>query len=310
MLTDRLNRYLSRAAGVSRRTADDMIRMGRVTVGKKPVLDPGTLLDSSRCEVRIDGNLILDVPEEKIYLVAYKPDSVVTTMKDKEGRKTAGSLVGELSSRVFPVGRLDYHTTGLLLFTNDGDFAYRLTHPKFGIEKTYIAKVNGIPTQGKLGVLRRGLPIDGVMTNSAKVNFLESRDGKAWISIRIAEGRHHQVRKMFEAIGHRVMKLRRVAIGPQELVNLEPGDWRYLTGKEVRSLVSYIEQKEREAARAPKLKRTATAATLGERKGPRQPKPEWKRSPKGVPKKPGSPGGAKPGKRKRSPSPDRKKPTN
>ena len=247
MPTDRLNRYLSRAAGVSRRTADDMIRMGRVTVGKMPVRDPGTLLDPSRCEVRIDGNLILVVPEEKIYLVAYKPDSVVTTMKDKEGRKTAGSLVGELSSRVFPVGRLDYHTTGLLLFTNDGDFAYRLTHPKFGIEKTYIAKVNGIPTQGKLGVLRRGLPIDGVMTNPAKVNFLESREGKAWISIRIAEGRHHQVRKMFEAIGHRVMKLRRVGIGPQELVNVEPGDWRYLTGKEVRSLVAYVEQKEREA---------------------------------------------------------------
>jgi len=308
MLTDRLNRYLSRAAGVSRRTADDMIRMGRVTVGKKPVLDPGALLDSSRCEVRIDGNLILVVPEEKIYLVAYKPDSVVTTMKDKEGRKTAGSLVGELSSRVFPAGRLDYHTTGLLLFTNDGDFAYRLTHPKFGIEKTYIAKVNGIPTQGKLGVLRRGLPIDGVMTNPAKVNFLESRDGKAWISIRIAEGRHHQVRKMFEAIGHRVMKLRRVAIGPLELVNLEPGDWRYLTGKEVRSLVAYVEQKEREAARAPKPERTAIVATPRERKGPRQPKPEWKRSPKGVPKGPGSPGGPRPGKRKRPPSPGRKKP--
>ncbi|MGW8286369.1 MAG: pseudouridine synthase [Candidatus Deferrimicrobiaceae bacterium] len=308
MLTDRLNRYLSRAAGVSRRTADDMIRMGRVTVGKKPVLDPGALLDPSRCEVRIDGNLILVVPEEKIYLVAYKPDSVVTTMKDKEGRKTAGSLVGELSSRVFPVGRLDYHTTGLLLFTNDGDFAYRLTHPKFGIEKTYVAKVNGIPTKGKLGVLRRGLPIDGVMTNPAKVNFLESRDGKAWISIRIAEGRHHQVRKMFEAIGHRVMKLRRVAIGTLELVNLEPGDWRYLTGKEVRSLVAYVEQKEREAARAPNPNRTAIAATSRERKGPRQPKPEWKRSPKGVPKGPGSPGGPGPGKRKRSPSPGRKKP--
>ncbi|MGB3399085.1 MAG: pseudouridine synthase [Candidatus Deferrimicrobiaceae bacterium] len=307
MPTDRLNRYLSRAAGVSRRTADEMIRMGRVTVGKKPVLDPGTLLEPSRGEVRIDGNLILAVPEEKIYLMAHKPDSVVTTMKDKEGRKTAGSLVGEISSRVFPVGRLDYHTTGLLLFTNDGDFAYRLTHPKFGIEKTYIAKVKDIPTQGRLGVLRRGLPIDGVKTNPAKVNFLETREGKAWISIRIAEGRHHQVRKMFEAIGHRVMKLRRVAIGPQELLNVEPGDWRYLTGKEVRTLFAYVEQKEREAAHAPKPKRTVTAAPPRERKGPRQPKPEWKRRPKGVPKGPGSPGGPRPGKQRRSPAQDRKK---
>ena len=119
MSTDRLNRYLSRAAGVSRRTADEMIRKGRVTLAGKPAQDPGTLLDPSRSEVRIDGNRILAVEEEKIYLLAYKPDSVVTTMKDKEGRKTAASLVGELSSRVFPVGRLDYHTTGLLLFTND-----------------------------------------------------------------------------------------------------------------------------------------------------------------------------------------------
>jgi 23S rRNA pseudouridine2605 synthase len=307
MLTDRLNRYLSRAAGVSRRTADEMIRMGRVTVGKKPVLDPGTLLDSSRGEVRIDGNLILVIPEEKIYLMAHKPDNVVTTMKDKEGRKTAGSLVGELSSRVFPVGRLDYHTTGLLLFTNDGDFAYRLTHPKFGIEKTYIAKVKDIPTQGRLGVLRRGLPIDGVMTNPAKVNLLETREGKAWISIRIAEGRHHQVRKMFEAIGHRVMKLRRVAIGPQELVNVEPGDWRYLTGKEVRILFAYVEQKEREAAHALKPKRTVTAAPPRERKGPRQPKPEWKRRPEEVSKEPGFPGGPRPVKKRRSPAQDRKK---
>lgn len=281
MPTDRLNRYLSRAAGVSRRTADEMIRKGRVTVARVPTLDPGTLLDPSRSEVRIDGNRILAVDEEKIYLLAYKPDSVVTTMRDKEGRTTAASLVGELSSRVFPVGRLDYHTTGLLLFTNDGELAYRITHPRFGVEKTYVAKVAGIPSQGKLGILRRGLPIDGLMTNPAKVNFLEAREGKAWVLIRIAEGRHHQVRKMFDAIGHRVMKLRRVAIGPQELTNVEPGGWRYLTGKEVRDLFLYVEEKEREAALAPRQHRAISAATRKERKGPRQPKPEWKKTPKG-----------------------------
>jgi pseudouridine synthase len=302
MPTDRLNRYLSRAAGVSRRTADEMIRKGRVTVAGKPALDPGALLDPSQSEVRIDGNRILDVEEEKIYLLAYKPDSVVTTMKDKEGRKTAAALVGELSSRVFPVGRLDYHTTGLLLFTNDGGLAFKLTHPKFGIEKTYIAKVKGIPTQGRLGVLRKGLPIDGVMTNPAKVNFQEAREGKAWISIRIAEGRHHQVRKMFEAIGHRVMKLRRVAIGPQELTNVGPGEWRYLTGKEVRELFAYVEEKEREATRVPKPHRAVTKGHHRERKGPRQPKPEWKKPPKGPGPK-GMPRSGKPGRR---PAPKRK----
>ncbi|MGZ8446999.1 MAG: pseudouridine synthase, partial [Candidatus Deferrimicrobiaceae bacterium] len=125
MPTDRLNRYISRAAGVSRRTADEMIRKGRVTVGGKRELDPGFPFDPFRSEVRLDGNLVITVQEEKIYLLANKPDSVVTTMSDKEGRKTAASLVGELSSRVYPVGRLDYHTTGLLLFTNDGDLAYK-----------------------------------------------------------------------------------------------------------------------------------------------------------------------------------------
>lgn len=301
MAQERLNRFLSRAAGVSRRTADGMIRMGRVTLQGTRVKEPGTLFDPDREEVRVDGNLLVAVPEEKLYLMAYKPDKVVTTMKDKEGRSTAASLVGELSSRVFPVGRLDYHTTGLLLFTNDGDLSYKLTHPKFGAEKTYVAKVKGIPSRGKLGVLRKGLPIDGVMTNPAKVSFLEAREGKAWISIRIAEGRHHQVRKMFDAIGHRVMKLRRVAVGPLELSNLEPGEWRYLTGKEVRDLVAYVERREEESRSGPP--RAVSAAPLQERKGPRQPKPEWKRPPKA----PGPVKGATPGKPRGRPMPGRGK---
>lgn len=304
MAQEHLNRFLSRAAAVSRRTADGMIRMGRVTLDGKQAREPGTLFDSDREEVRIDGNLLVAVPEEKLYLMAYKPDKVVTTMKDKEGRSTAASLVGELSSRVFPVGRLDYHTTGLLLFTNDGDLSYRLTHPKFGVEKTYVAKLMGIPSQGKLGVLRKGIPIEGVMTNPAKVNFLEAREGKAWVSIRIAEGRHHQVRKMFDAIGHRVMKLRRVAVGPLELSNLEPGEWRYLTGKEVRELFAYAEKMEKEAANRPA--RPVSAAPRPERKGPRQPKPEWKKPPKG-PQAPGPSDGRKPVRPPRRPGPDRRK---
>ena len=303
MPEERLNRYISRAAGVSRRTADEMIRMGRVTVGGRQALDPGTLFDPGRKEARIDGNAVVAAEDEKIYVMAFKPDNVVTTMRDKEGRKTAASLVGDLATRVFPVGRLDYHTTGLLLFTNDGDLAYKLTHPKFGIEKTYLAKVMGVPTPGRLGVLRRGLPIDGEMTNPAQVTFLEAREGKAWVAIRIAEGRYHQVRKMFDAIGHRVMKLRRTAIGNLDLADVEPGAWRYLTGKEVRELFAYVEEREREArgkrsvtvgemkeaqARLEKFRRPRPRAGAasdkpapktpdGERKGPRQPKPAWKR---------------------------------
>jgi pseudouridine synthase len=294
MASERLNRYISLAASVSRRTADELIRKGRVTVGGQAALDPGAFLDPSTDEVRLDGNTLVPLREENIYLMAYKPDNVVSTMKDKEGRQTVASLVGDLAARVFPVGRLDYHTTGLILFTNDGDLAFKLTHPRFGIEKTYVAKLMGAPPPAALKILRRGLPIDGVMTNPAEVDFLDKREGKSWIAIRIAEGRYHQVRKMFEAIGHKVMKLRRVAIGPLELAGVEPGEWRYLTGKEVRDLKAYVDRKEHEPRTAPprehgagkpkfvpRAKRTQpprAPEVSGEKKGPRQPKPEWKKT--------------------------------
>ena len=294
---ERLNRYIALAAGVSRRTADQLIRQGRVTVGGRITLDPGAFLDPSTHDVRLDGNTLVPLREENVYLMAYKPDNVISTMKDKEGRQTVASLVGDLAARVFPVGRLDYHTTGLILFTNDGDLAFKLTHPKFGVEKTYVAKLMGAPPPAALKFLRRGLPIDGVMTNPAQVDFLDKREGKSWIAIRIAEGRYHQVRKMFEAVGHKVMKLRRVAIGPLELTGVEPGEWRYLTGKEIRDLKAYVDRKEREPRTAPprahgagkpkfipraKLEQPpASKEASGEQKGPRQPKPEWKKPSRG-----------------------------
>lgn len=326
--TQRLNRYLSLAASVSRRVADEMVRNGRVTVAGVPVLDPGTLWDPSTQEVRLDGRTLVPVREEKIYIMLYKPDNVVTTMKDREGRKTAPSLIGELSSRVFPVGRLDFHTTGLLLLTNDGEFAFRLTHPRFGVEKTYIAKLQSVPRPAELNILRRGIAIEGKMTTPAQINFIEKKGGNAWVMMRIAEGRYHQVRKMFDAIGHRVTKLRRVAIGPLELSGVEPGEWRYLTAKEVREMNAYMDRRAgevagqkppadvprhskrfetpadrgkrkvvrqaiNEAARKKEIEKekAAAAAKAVERKGPRRPKPAWKR------------GAKHPGKKKSPPKP-------
>jgi pseudouridine synthase len=296
---ERLNRYLSLAAGVSRRTADELIRGGRVTIRGTAVTDPGTFLQPDD-EVRLDGNTLVAVTEEKIYIMAYKPDNVVSTMKDKEGRDTVASLVGGLASRVFPVGRLDYHTTGLILLTNDGELAYKLTHPRFGVEKTYVAKLMGAPPPAALKILRKGMPIDGVMTNPAEVSFLEKREGKSWVAIRIAEGRYHQVRKMFDAIGYRVMKLRRSAIGPLELSGVEPGEWRYLKGKEVRELKAYVGEKEREPRATPQREPHAGKPKFiprakrqqpptpreasGEGKSPRQPKPEWKKPPVSTPR--------------------------
>jgi pseudouridine synthase len=266
---ERLNKYIVLAAGVSRRAADEMIRGGRVTVNGVLSTDPGLLWVPGRDEVRLDGRMLVPVSEEKIYVMLHKPDKVMTTMKDKEGRQTVASMVGALSTRIFPVGRLDYHTTGLLLLTNDGDLAYKLTHPRFGVEKSYIAKVLGVPNRATLNILRKGMEIDGEMTNPAYVTFIEHREGKAWVSIKIAEGRYHQVRKMFDAIGHRVMKLRRVAVGTLELGSLDTGEWRYLSGKEVRELQAYVEERAKEAKLAgPPVKRVAhpkRVETLGEK---------------------------------------------
>lgn len=252
MPDERLNRYISQAAGVSRRTADELIRKGRVTVGGIETRDPGTPVDPGTAEVRLDGNALVPAEEPPVHIMFFKPDGVVTTMRDKEGRRTVADFFDELPARVFPVGRLDYHTTGLLLLTNDGELSYRITHPRFGVEKSYIAKIQGVPHPSRLAVLRRGLLIDRVMTNPAYVRQIEARGDKAWILIRIAEGRHQQVRKMFEAIGHRVMKLRRTAIGPLELTGVEPGQWRHMTGKEVRDLRAYVAAQEKKAAAAPK----------------------------------------------------------
>lgn len=251
MPAQRLNRLVAQSASVSRRTADELIRGGRVAVGGETVRDPGRLVDPASEEIRLDGNTIVAAPEQKVYVMLFKPDGVVTTMKDRAGRATVASLVSGLAERVVPVGRLDYHTTGLLLLTNDGDLAYKLTHPRFGVEKTYVAKVAGVPSRGKLDLLRRGVMVGGAVTRPAAVSVVETREGKAWVSIRIAEGRYHQVRRMFKAIGHRVMKLRRVAVGPLQLSGLDPGHWRELTAAEVRRLKAYVEERAASAAARP-----------------------------------------------------------
>jgi len=285
---ERLNRLVARGAGVSRRTADALIRQGRVTAGGAVVREPGRLVDPERDEIRLDGNTIAPVTGETVCIMFFKPDGVLTTMKDKKGRRTVASFVDGLPERVVPVGRLDYHTTGLLLLTNDGDLAYKLTHPRFGVEKTYVAKVAGVPSPSKLKSLQRGLPLDGAVTAPARVKLLEARDGKAWVSIRIAEGRYRQVRRMFEAIGHRVMKLRRVAVGPLELSGLAPGQWRHLDSAELRALRAYVEERARAAAR--RSEPPAPGAGAGGVTGPAE--RSARRRPAGRRRKRGRAGGA------------------
>lgn len=179
----------------------------------------------------------MKLPSRHTYVLLHKPVAVVTTLADPEGRATVATLLGGLRTRVFPVGRLDYHSSGLLLLTDDGELALRLTHPRYGIAKTYVAKVKGVPPAAALQRLARGIRLaDGTRCAPADVRVLEARDDKSWLEVVIDEGRNREVRRMFEAIQHPVDKLRRVRVGPLKLGKLPTGAWRELSDDEVAGL--------------------------------------------------------------------------
>ncbi len=241
----KLGRYVAEAAGISRRKAFEAIVSGRVKVDGEIVPDPGYVVDVGKHEVRLDENLIQFL-EEKIYIMLNKPERVLTSMKDPKGRRTVADIVDNVFPRVFPVGRLDYHTTGLLLLTNDGELTYKLTHPRYMVEKIYIAKVKGIPNERTLNMLRKGIVVDGKKTLPGKFDIIETRRDKAWVQVKIVEGRYRQVRRMFARVGHPVLKLRRVGFANLVLGDLPTGEWRYLTKREVSELKKYIERREKE----------------------------------------------------------------
>jgi 23S rRNA pseudouridine2605 synthase len=223
----RLNAFLARAGVASRRQADELIKAGRVTVNG----EPGQLntLVGARDRVEVDGE---DVPPQRLrYVLLHKPAGVVTTARDPQGRPTVVELVpGE--PRVVPVGRLDLHTTGALLLTNDGQLAHRLAHPRYGVEKTYIAEVEGDPEEDKLQRLRDGVELEDGLTAPARARRL----GPGRVELVLHEGRKHQVKRMLAAVGHPVIRLHRSAYSGLTLEELEPGGSRELTGLEVEAL--------------------------------------------------------------------------
>lgn len=229
----RVQKLLARAGLGSRRACEDLIRAGRVTIdGVTARL--GDRVDGERQEVTVDGT---PVPTRTglVYYVLNKPAGVVTTAYDPEGRATVVDLVpGE--PRVFPVGRLDYETEGLLVLTNDGDLAQRLTHPSHGVPKTYLADVDGVPGPGALRALREGIALDDGPTAPAKVRLVQEHDGHAAIELTIHEGRNRQVRRTLDAVGHPVRRLVRTRVGPLHDARLAPGQWRLLDAGEVRRL--------------------------------------------------------------------------
>jgi pseudouridine synthase len=233
---ERLQKILSQAGIASRRASEQLMLEGRVTVNGTTVRELGTKADAASDEIRVDGRRIT-MPERHRYLLLNKPRGYVTTRSDPQRRPTVIDLLAGVRDYVYPVGRLDYETGGLLILTNDGDLAARLTHPRHGVARVYEAKVLGVPDAHDLERLSRGVTVEGQRMTATSVRVLPSRnDRHATLQITIHEGRNRQVRNMLEAIGHPVDQLTRIAIGPIRDAKLKLGRWRDLTDAEVKSL--------------------------------------------------------------------------
>jgi len=219
-----------------------MIRQGRVTVNGRTVTELGTRAHPQRDRIAIDGKP-LRAAAPPAYIVLNKPVGVMTTLADPQGRPTVRDLLTGVRQRVFPVGRLDYHSAGLLLLTNDGELALRLTHPRYGVRKTYQVKVKGRPEPAQLATLSKGVRLPDGMTAPAHVRVIAARERKAWLEITLAEGKHREVRRMCDAVGLPVEKLVRVALGPLRLGKLPAGAWRYLDPDEIANLRATVRER-------------------------------------------------------------------
>ena len=227
----RINKFLADKGIASRRHADAMIEAGRVTINGV-VATLGVSVEEGDV-VAVDGNVLSSEEKQLEYYIMNKPKSVVCTVSDDRGRKTVMDLLPEGVGRVFPVGRLDYATEGLLILTNDGDLAFRLTHPTTEIPKTYMAKIEGTMTEKDLNPIRSGVELDGIMTKKCKAHIVETHKDYTKVHITITEGKNRQVRRMFESIGKNIVFLKRVSIGQLKLTGLDRGQMRPLTELEI-----------------------------------------------------------------------------
>ena len=231
----RLQKYMAKCGVASRRKSEKMISEGRVTINGSVVRELGTMINPKKDVIRVNNRRI-KVETNNVYIMLNKPRGYVTTLKDKHNDKIVLDLIDGIEERIFPVGRLDADTSGLLLMTNDGDLAYKLTHPSYEVPKKYIALVEGIPNNKKLNRFRKGLRIDGRLTSRAYVKIIKKNKETSILEISIHEGRNRQIRKMCEYIRHPVIELKRTSIGNLNLGNLDIGKWRFLTDKEIEYL--------------------------------------------------------------------------
>lgn len=233
----RINKYIASCGIASRRKAEEIILDKRVKVNGEIVCELSFNIDENKDIVEIDGKVI-SLSKNHVYIVLNKPEGYITTVKDQFDRPNVLDLVTDIKERVYPIGRLDYETSGLLILTNDGDLTYKLTHPKHEVDKTYVALVKGQPTYEELKNFRDGLEIEDYKTAPAKIRVVDVNEEKNYskCEIKIHEGRNRQVRKMCKAINHPVLRLRRIAMGEIRLKGLKVGEYRHLTKEEIKYL--------------------------------------------------------------------------
>ena len=232
-MLERLQKVLAKAGVASRRRAEELIRQGKVRVDGKVVTEMGTKVDPETQNIECDGVALVS-REEKVYILLHKPTGYLSTVDDPQGRPIVTDLLKNIKERVYPVGRLDLNTEGALLLTNDGELSQKILHPSHEVNKTYVAKVKGVPGKKKLDALSKGIELEGRKTWPARIKVLKTEAQSTVIQIIIHEGRKRQVRKMFEAIGHPVLALKRTAYGQLELGGLGPGKYRFLAPRDIK----------------------------------------------------------------------------
>ncbi|SLM48658.1 Ribosomal large subunit pseudouridine synthase B [Nitrospira japonica] len=238
----RLQKLIAGTGLASRRKSEALISAGRVTVNGKVVTELGTKVDPGRDHVKVDGKH-LSAAQPFVYLLLHKPKNVMSTLDDPGGRTTVKDYLHGVSVRVFPVGRLDFDSEGLMLLTNNGDLSQALLHPRYHVPKTYLIKIKGVATDDEIVQLERGVKLEDGMTSPAIVKKIKKAEQNSWLEVTIREGRKHQVRRMLETVGHRVIKLMRVKMGPLALGDLAPGEFRFLTDREANALRELVERR-------------------------------------------------------------------
>jgi 23S rRNA pseudouridine2605 synthase len=236
-MEERLQKILSSAGVASRRAAEKMIAEGRIRVNGAVVTEPGTKADPGRDEIRVDDRLI-SCETERIYILLHKPQGVVTTLHDPQGRPIVTDLLSGVTERVFPVGRLDYDSEGLLILTNDGEFSQRLQHPRYGIPKTYRVKVEGNPGKKEIQMLENGIDLPDGRFAPADVCLEKTNRASTWLRLTITDGRNRVIRRAFEVLGYPICRLVRIAVGDVTLDAVREGAWRMLTRREVDRLLA------------------------------------------------------------------------